>query len=280
MNALILRRQSLAAVAGVLAVSAVLMAIVGGRAAAQTPSNSDLVSQGKALYDTGCVSCHGPDGKGVTTPDGEVRGPSVQSAGEAGVYYQLSTGRMPLADPHDEAVRKRPAYTDDEINALVAYVGSLGNGPKLPSIDVEHVDVAAGGELFRANCAPCHSASGAGGALSYGNAAPPLSQAEPLQVGAAVRSGPGQMPVFGSEAFNDQQLNDIAAYVQYLRRPQDPGGIPIGRTGPVPEGFVAWFFGMGALVALVAWIGTRSPVRRRAASRTTNGETETEASDA
>jgi ubiquinol-cytochrome c reductase cytochrome c subunit len=172
---------------------------------------------------------------------------------------------MPLSDPHEEAVRKRPAYTNDEIDALVAYVGSLSNGPKLPAVDVEHADVAAGGELFRANCAPCHSASGAGGALSYGNAAPPLSQAEPLQVGAAVRSGPGQMPVFGPEVLDDKQLSDVAAYVQYLRHPQDPGGVPIGRTGPVPEGFVAWFFGMGALVALVAWIGTRAPLRRRSA---------------
>jgi ubiquinol-cytochrome c reductase cytochrome c subunit len=189
----------------------------------------------------------------------------LESAGEAGAYYQLSTGRMPLADPHEAAVRKRPAYTADEINALVAYVGSLGNGPKVPVIDIEHADVAAGGDLFRANCAPCHSASGAGGALSYGNAAPPLSQAEPLQVGAAVRSGPGQMPVFGPEVFDDEQLSDIAAYVEYLRHPQDPGGVPIGRTGPVPEGFVAWFFGMGAFVALVAWIGTRAPLRRRSA---------------
>jgi ubiquinol-cytochrome c reductase cytochrome c subunit len=259
------RRQSLAALAGVLAVTAVLLVVVGGRAAAQAPSSPDLVAKGKALYDTGCVSCHGPDGNGVVTPDGEVRGPSLESAGEAGAYYQLSTGRMPLSDPHEEAVRKRPAYTNDEIDALVAYVGSLGNGPKLPAVDVEHADVAAGGELFRANCAPCHSASGAGGALSYGNAAPPLSQAEPLQVGAAVRSGPGQMPVFGPEVLDDKQLSDVAAYVQYLRHPQDPGGVPIGRTGPVPEGFVAWFFGMGALVALVAWIGTRAPLRRRSA---------------
>jgi ubiquinol-cytochrome c reductase cytochrome c subunit len=280
MNALMARRQSFAVVAGVLAASAVLMATLGGRAAAQTPSTDDLVAQGKALYDTGCVSCHGPEGNGVTTADGEVRGPSIQSAGEAGVYYQLSTGRMPLADPHEEAVRKRPAYTDEQIKALVAYVSSLGNGPKLPSIDVEHADIAAGGDLFRANCAPCHSASGAGGALSYGNAAPPLSQAEPLQVGAAMRSGPGQMPVFGPEVFTDKQLSDIAAYVQYLRHPQDPGGVPIGRTGPVPEGFVAWFFGMGALVALVAWIGTRSPLRRRAASDEVVSDNESEASDA
>ena len=272
------RRQSLAAAACVLAISTVLLITIAGRAVAQNPNSSDLVAQGKTLYDTGCVSCHGPDGQGVVTPDGEVRGPSLESAGEAGAYYQLSTGRMPLADPGDDPVRKRPAYTDEEISALVAYVGSLGNGPKLPPVDVAHADVAVGGELFRANCAPCHSASGAGGALSYGNAAPPLSQSEPLQVGAAVRSGPGQMPVFGPDVFDDEQLSDLAAYVEYLRHPQDPGGVPIGRTGPVPEGFVAWFFGMGALVALVAWIGSCAPLRRRA--RRAAAKSDTEAADA
>ena len=253
----------MAVVAAVLGVTAVVMMLIGGRASAQTSGSDDLVEQGRSLYNTGCVSCHGPDGNGVVTADGEVRGPSIQSAGEAGAYYQLSTGRMPLANPGDQAVRKRPAYTDEEIQALTAYVASLGDGPKLPPVDVQHADLAAGGELFRANCAPCHSASGAGGALSYGRAAPPLAHAEPLQVAAALRSGPGQMPVFGPDVISDEQLNDVAAYVQYLRHPQDPGGVPIGRTGPVPEGFVAWFFGMSALVAFVAWIGTRSPLRRR-----------------
>ena len=55
----------------------------------------------------------------------------------------------------------------------------------------------------------------------------------------------------------------IVAYVQYLRNPEDPGGLPIGRIGPIPEGLVAWAAGMGALLLAVAWIGTRAPVRRR-----------------
>jgi ubiquinol-cytochrome c reductase cytochrome c subunit len=81
-------------------------------------------------------------------------------------------------------------------------------------------------------------------------------------VAAAVRVGPGQMPVFGEETIDDDELDDLAAFVEYLRSPEDPGGLPIGRTGPIPEGFVAWLIGMVALVALVMWIGTRSPIRR------------------
>ncbi|HEX6167157.1 MAG TPA: cytochrome c, partial [Acidimicrobiales bacterium] len=106
------------------------------------------------------------------------------------------------------------------------------------------------------------SASGSGGALSYGRAAPRLSDATPTEVAAAVRVGPGQMPVFGPDTLSDDELDDLVGYVEYLREPEDPGGLPIGRTGPIPEGFVAWLVGMVALVILVAWIGTRSPVRR------------------
>jgi ubiquinol-cytochrome c reductase cytochrome c subunit len=133
----------------------------------------------------------------------------------------------------------------------------------VPDVDTSDADLAQGGELYRANCQACHSASGSGGALSYGRAAPRLSDATPTQVGAAVWVGPGQMPVFGPETISDEELNDVAAYVEYLRSPEDPGGLPIGRTGPIPEGFVAWLIGMVALLALVAWIGTRMPIRRR-----------------
>jgi ubiquinol-cytochrome c reductase cytochrome c subunit len=217
--------------------------------------------RGRELFVTGCSSCHGADGHGLTTDDGKVRGPSLVDAGEAGAYYQLSTGRMPLASSEVTPARKRPAYSDEDIAALVAYVGSFGDGPELPVVDVGYADLAVGGELFRANCAPCHSASGAGGALSYGRAAPDLGQAAPLQVASAVRSGPGQMPVFSTDQLDKAQLDAVARYVQYLRSPDDRGGLPIGRTGPVPEGFVALTFGIGALLGAVAWIGTRAPIR-------------------
>jgi ubiquinol-cytochrome c reductase cytochrome c subunit len=248
------------------AVLAGAAALTGPQAAGQDgaggePDDEALVEAGRELFVTGCSSCHGPEGEGREAADGGERGPSLLESGEAGAYYYLSTGRMPLADADDQPTRKEPAYGEDEIAALVAYVGSLGDGPPIPDVDVAAGDLAAGGELFRANCQACHSASGSGGALSYGRAAPGLADATPTQVASAVRVGPGQMPVFGPETLDDQELNDLVRYVEYLDDPADPGGIPIGRTGPIPEGFVAWLVGMVALVALVAWIGTRSPAR-------------------
>lgn len=261
----------------VLSLTCIALAASGAAGASPAGEADDpLVDAGRELYLTGCASCHGADGAGVRIAEpadglgdetlndadgaGELRGPSLLDSGAAAAYYYLSTGRMPLGNTDDQPRRKEPAYDEAEIDALVAYVGSLGDGPPVPEIDLEDADVAEGGELFRANCQACHSAFGSGGALSYGRAAPNLHSSEPTEVGAAVRVGPGQMPVFGPDAITDQQLDDVAAYVELLRTPENPGGLQIGRNGPVPEGFVIWLFGIGGLLLIVAWIGGRSPV--------------------
>ena len=260
MRRLLLTSLPLVVTAAVMATLTVGASAQGG--AQQQDSPGDLVDEGRQLYATGCVSCHGDDGGGVEVVDGSAGGPSLQDAGEAGAYYYLSTGRMPLNSPDEQPTRKEPAYTPHQIDALVAYVASLGDGPSLPDVDLSGADLADGGLVYRANCQACHSASGSGGALSYGRAAPRLADATPSQVGAAVRTGPGQMPVFGRDIITAADLNDLALYVRYLDHPEDPGGLPIGRTGPIPEGFVAWLVGIGALLALVFWIGTRSPIEK------------------
>lgn len=272
------------AIASVLAATAVVTPVVlvrpaalfGSAAAAAPEQNQDSEAQqdggeqlarGEELYTRGCSSCHGPTGGGVINPDGTRRGPSLQEAGEAGAFFYLSTGRMPMSSSEEQPRRKPPAYPPDDIDALVAYVTSLGDGPPLPDIDLGAAagarELADGGEIFRDNCQACHSASGAGGALSYGRAAPPLGAATPEETGAAVRFGPGQMPVFGTDVITDQELDELVRYVTYLDDPDDPGGLPIGRVGPIPEGFVAWLVGMVGLVGFTFWIGTRRPVRRR-----------------
>ena len=236
------------------------LALTGpGTASARGPDA--LVEAGRELYLTGCSSCHGVDGRrrphrrhrrgsgrrgrGRRLRAGRAPWPSLENAGAAGAYYYLATGRMPLANPDDQPRRKEPAYDPAEIAAIVAYVASLGKGPPLPDVDLTDTDVAAGGVVFRANCQACHSAFGSGGALSYGRAAPNLHSAEPLEVGAAVRVGPGQMPAFGPDIISGVALEDLAAYVEFLRSPPSEGGLQIGRNGPVPEGFVIWLFGIG-----------------------------------
>jgi len=218
----------------------------GGGARARDPA---LVERGRVLFQTGCTSCHGVEGQGTD------QGPSLVGVGAAAADFQLRTGRMPLAVSGKQAVRKPPAYDDAQIDALVAYVASLGPGPAVPDVDVGQADVVTGGQLYRANCAACHNAAGTGGALSYGHNAPSLLQATPVEVVEAMRTGPGQMPVFGPDAISDEEAADIARYVTgELQHPDDRGGFPLGATGPVPEGFVAWIVGIVVVGGALRWI--------------------------
>ena len=159
--------------------------------------------------------------------------------------------------------RKQPAYPPEQIDALVAYVASLGNGPPIPVVDIANADVSEGGVLYRANCAACHQSAGAGGAVVVGNAAPPLRSATAEQVVEAMRIGPGEMPVFNEATFSDAQADNISAYVQYLRNPDNRGGAALGGNGPVPEGLVALIAGLGGLVFIsVLIVGRRRRSRR------------------
>jgi ubiquinol-cytochrome c reductase cytochrome c subunit len=208
-----------------------------------------------AVYLRDCATCHGPRGEG--TP----MGPQIASAGGALADYELSTGRMPLGDPHEAVRRRSPRYSRDQIAKLVDYVsafGGGGGGVPIPTVDVAGADVSRGGELYRLNCAACHSWLGTGGAL-LGREAPPLSHSTPVQVAEAVRTGPGSMPSFGAESISDRDMNAVAAYVREIQHPEDRGGNPLLHLGPFPEGAVAWVVGIGVLLLFVNWVGEREP---------------------
>jgi len=240
-------------VAGTLIVAAGLTAVQ--QAQARTVSrpaqagDASLVSAGRQLYLVGCSSCHGAEAEGTD------QAPTLVGVGAASADFYLTTGRMPAAYPEGyQSTRKEPAYNHDEIEALVAYVASLGEGPAIPEVDLDGASLSRGGVLFRSNCAACHQAAGKGGALSYGKNAPSLSKATPTQVVEAMRIGPGQMPVFDPRQLSPQDANDIASYIDYLKDPDHSGGLPLEGFGPVTEGFVALLFGLGGTVALCFWI--------------------------
>ena len=203
--------------------------------------------QGAALYLQNCASCHGPAGQGAQA------GPPLLTAGAAGADFYLRTGRMPLGAPGQVPQRQDPHFDPEEIEALVAYVASLGDGPAIPQVTTGG-EVHRGWELYTANCAACHGASGTGNAVGGGFAAANLHQAESLDVAEAMIVGPGVMPRF---AFDQRDQDAIVAYVLFLRNSPSPGGVPLGGFGPVSEGFVAVVIGLSLFVALARWVGHR-----------------------
>ena len=209
------------------------------------------VRAGRELFQVACSSCHGLEGEGTE------KGPRLIGVGAASADFYLTTGRMPLDRTGVQAQRKEPAYTPRQIRQLVAYVGSLGRGQAIPAVDPEEGKLVEGNELYANNCASCHSSAGAGGALGHAVFVPRLDQATPVQVAEAMRIGPGSMPRFGPDTIDDEQLASIVRYVTYLQEPENPGGLSLGHLGPLSEGFVAWVVGLGLMVLLIRWIGTR-----------------------
>lgn len=223
--------------------------IPGGIAQAATPPQ--LIDQGEVLFENSCASCHGIGGGGTSL------GPPILQSGAAGADFVLTTGRMPLEDPHRQPIRKPPAFDDDQISQITAYVASLGSGPEIPDVEITEGDLVEGQELYSANCAACHSSAGTGGAVGAGLEAPPLYSSTPVQLVEAMRIGPGAMPVFGEQTLSEEQANSIARYLVYLREVPDPGGLPMRRIGPIAEGFVAWIAGVGMFIAACRWIGEK-----------------------
>jgi len=231
-----------------LVASATLAAVVLAAPAESDGAAPPSAEFGAELYAVQCAACHGSDGGGVRN-----RGPTLLDEGEAAADFVLRTGRMPLADPDAQARRGPVRYSEEEIEALVAFVGSIGSGPDTPRIDTAAGDTANGGVLYRLNCAACHVASGAGAPIGEGREAPNLSKATPTQVGQAIVIGPGAMPVFGT--FTLEEINDVATYVEVLNAENTTGPSKFGGAGPVAEGLAAWLLGLIPLVALTRWIG-------------------------
>jgi ubiquinol-cytochrome c reductase cytochrome c subunit len=264
--------------AGILACGLVAFASAAqpGRASAASssaasPSAPVTAADAKQAYLRDCATCHGADARGTSA------GPSLQGVGPASIDYWVSTGRMPLvskgrpakspqgqappgqsvADPNAPVRRGNPIYSPAMITALVAYVSSIApGGPGVPHVNLAGASLAIGGEVFRGQCAACHAWSGVGGAL-YQRAAPSLHLATVTQIAEAMRTGPGQMPAFGTAAIPPDQLDDVVAYVRYLDHPDNRGGHPLWYLGPVAEGAVALVLGLGALMLAARWIGSR-----------------------
>jgi ubiquinol-cytochrome c reductase cytochrome c subunit len=226
-------------------------------------SQSALLRTGKQLFDTSCISCHGANLQGVTD-----RGPSLIGAGEAAVYFQVSTGRMPAMRGEAQPPRKDPLFDEHQTDALGAYIQANGGGPVVPreaNGQIAHEsllngDVARGGDLFRMNCASCHNFTGKGGSLSSGKFAPDLGEAskEPAQVYTAMLTGPQNMPKFSDRQLSPEEKADIVTYVKHAAATPDPGGYGLGGFGPSSEGMAMRIIGMVAAIGITRWIGARA----------------------
>lgn len=241
---------------GALAVVGLGYAAIGSVQPAQAAVGTETqVEAGRQLYLEGCSSCHGLAAQGTGNA------PTLIGVGAAAVSFQVGTGRMPLAAPGAQAPANMPTYTDEEVAALAAYIATLAPGPAIPSaeqLDYADADIALGGELFRINCAQCHQAAGQGGALTQGKYAPNLMESTPQHIYEAMLTGPQSMPVFSDAQLTVEDKQAIIAYVRTLQTEASPGGLTLGKFGPVTEGVFLAIAAFGALIAAAVWIGIKA----------------------
>lgn len=217
-------------------------------------TTAEDVEKGAALFQANCATCHGVDAVGKPGT------PSLIGVGAAAVNFQVTTGRMPMQSNSAQAPVKPIQFDEEQTRQLAAYVASLAPGPAIPSadaVDPTKGDPAKGAEIFRTNCAMCHNAVGAGGALSEGKYAPPLWNTAPTQIYEAMITGPQSMPVFNEANITPEEKRDLIAYV-VAQREGTPGGNNLGSLGPVSEGLWAWVLGIGALIGAAVWVGAKS----------------------
>jgi ubiquinol-cytochrome c reductase cytochrome c subunit len=249
--------------------------MTGGLYAAFSPaqadtsaSNEELVQQGRDLFLVNCSFCHGQNGEGVRTVDGNQLGPSLVGVGAASVDFQVGTGRMPMAQPGQQAPRKAASFDQDEIDAMAAYVASLGPGPAIPdesdysieglSDEERQEAIVRGGQIFLTNCTACHNFTGSGGAMPRGGYAPRILDVEAKYVYEALLTGPQSMPTFSNGNLTPEEKRDVIAYLESLREDPQYGGFGMGGLGPVAEGMYAWIAGIGLLVGFAVWIAAHT----------------------
>jgi ubiquinol-cytochrome c reductase cytochrome c subunit len=224
---------------------------------AQAQGQPALERQGRDVYENTCISCHGANLEGVKD-----RGPSLIGIGSAAVYFQTATGRMPAQLQQAQNERKPPVLTPEQIAGVSAYVQANGGGPQLPAekgAALVGQNPAAGGDLFRLNCASCHNFTGRGGALSSGKYAPTLDGVTEEEMYAAMLTGPQNMPKFSDRQLTPDEKKNVIAYVKSVTdNNNNPGGSALGGLGPVPEGMIAWIVGIAAIVGVTLWIGAKA----------------------
>jgi ubiquinol-cytochrome c reductase cytochrome c subunit len=219
-------------------------------------AKTTLIEEGQTIFLKGCSSCHGLNSEGGAVA------PSLIGVGAASVDFQVGTGRMPMQDMSQQAMRKAPLYDEEETAALAAYIASLAPGPA--SLTNEEItwerdgNTADGGELFRNNCAMCHNFAGQGGALSQGKYAPTLMGVEPKHIYEAMVTGPQAMPVFSDKIITPEEKLSIIKWIKAAESEPNLGGAALGRVGPVTEGLLVWTLGLGLLIGIAVWLTAKA----------------------
>ena len=226
--------------------------------AASEPLTPEQRQAAETIYANQCATCHGSDGRGRTIPGTDEQAPPLVGNPAVTVAYvdlTVRVGRMPPPESRPFDNRARSVVLDDEQRAaLVTYMADQfdleGEIPDPPD-----GDAASGREVYAANCAQCHGSTGAGGVAGAGAWTPAVTDRDAVAIAEAIRVGPFEMPAFGPEQISEQEVGDVAAFLEFVGEEK---GTPLGllELNPVYASGFAFLFAL-IILASAMWIAGR-----------------------
>ena len=130
-----------------------------GHASATSPhATTGDPEKGKAVFDTNCAACHGPEGHGVIGLAPDIRNTDfLVLATDAFITQTITKGRL------GTAMVARPDLAGDSVNNIIAYLRKDQRvTPHTHSIPTLAGDDKAGAHTYAAYCASCHGPNGGG----------------------------------------------------------------------------------------------------------------------
>jgi ubiquinol-cytochrome c reductase cytochrome c subunit len=220
-------------------------------AAQEADADRSEVVLGGELFQANCAVCHGTRLEGGTG-DGDLDGPALTDADIAYVDMTMRTGRMPIVA--EEVGVRTEQLSDDQREAINAYLLATFDLPgRIPAVG--EGSAAEGQEPYVRNCAACHGAAGDGGIAGANNEAPHLIGLDGTAIAEAARVGPFTMPAFDTAVLDDDELDDIVAYLEFAGE-IEPTIVGVTELDQVGEALFA--IGLALLAAVVVWIVARA----------------------
>lgn len=235
------------AVVGGVAATGLMVARTSSADARSTAEAEEVTDRGGQLYQRWCAVCHATDGTGTGA------GPPINAVPVALVDLTMRTGDMPMTDPSRGVGEQE--FTDGEREATLAFMidrFGLTGAVEAPG----RGDAGRGQDVYTVHCAQCHGGTGEGGVAGAQATVPSARGREPILVAQAVRTGPFQMPPFDTDLIDDDELDDLVAFLE-----DRPSNSPLGLADLTRVAAFGWAMLLGAVILAACWWTAHVPVR-------------------